>query len=222
MKCNVTGIGKYDSLTAASNFFKDNCPINLFIKSSHGFFESWKTNNKTAEEDSLYPSVSYGEDVKVTILQAYEDYAGECSIEEKQFPPINIRIQDQNIEDMKYISEVVLEEYFPKFVEELGLTKTQELFLARVQDLVQRGCDYYGFSKECRGHEKDVELIVRYPELVAVGVEQDILDSFSGLVQFWEDYVHPEVLSRVTQFDSECDNCISGIVEQVEGNFPDN
>lgn len=216
MKFNATGIEKYSSLTSSSNFFKDNSPINLFISSSWGFFESLKVQSG---KDDIYEAIAEDEDLKVSILLAYENYVGECSMEEKQFPLMSIQPQDEDIEDLKYISKVVIEEYFPKFAEELGLTNTQEMFLARVQDLVSRGCPYYGYELNCKNYEKDVELIVRYPELVAAGVEQDILDSFSGLVQFWDDHIHPEVLSRVEQFNSDCGNCISGIVEQVQDNI---
>ena len=85
----------------------------------------------------------------------------------------------------------------------MNLSNNQIWFLERIADLVNREKDIYDIASSYYGSDKPnyhqyyVELIVRYPELKASGMDQDILDSFAQLVQFYDDYVLPEIQGQV-------------------------
>lgn len=95
--------------------------------------------------------------------------------------------------------------YLSYYKEKMGLTDNQAWFLERIADFMNREKDiydvrssYYG-EKNPNYHQYYVELIVRYPELKASGMDQDILDSFSGLARFFSDHLSPKIQEQTNE-----------------------
>ena len=89
----------------------------------------------------------------------------------------------------------------------MELNDNQVWFLHRMSELFNREQDIYKHpSRTCYDNEQHnyneyyIELIVRYPELIASGMDQDILDSFASLAQYYELAASPLVQEQINEF----------------------
>ena len=96
-----------------------------------------------------------------------------------------------------------LETFFPKIIEDFDLDSNQIHFLSRISDCINRGmnADYFAHY---------AELIVRYNELKAAGLEKDLLDSFHGLIKFHQDHASPLAQEELSSYYESCPNVFVG------------
>jgi hypothetical protein len=160
-------------------FLKDNSFIDLFLDNFEvrlGMRESFSLSRKKAIVDAYYSN-----------LQG--EFKDECL---NQLPK-TWDYKEVEFSDMK---QFVREQYFPHIIKHFSLNDDKIWFLERIAELLSRAKDVYDcpssyFQEECKYSEYYQETIVRYAELKASGIEQGLLDSFSGLIQVWEENISP-------------------------------
>jgi hypothetical protein len=173
-------------------FLKDNSFIDLFMHNLEIGFGNPPIENNLSR-------------VKV-FAEAYHSYAQ--GIFEDTCPnqlPKTWYNPDIKFQDMVIFTE---EQYFPYIIEKLSLNEDKIWFLERIAELLNRAKDIYDcpssyFNEECNYSAYYQELAVRYAELKASGTSQELLNSFSGIAQAWEEGVTPTIDQARTEFLAE-------------------
>lgn len=97
------------------------------------------------------------------------------------------------------ITKFIREQYFPSLIEKFSLNEDKIWFLERIAEVLSRAKDIYDCPpsyahEECNYMAYYQELIVRYAELEASGIDKKLLnDSFSSLVEVWEKDIAPRI-----------------------------
>ncbi|KIE05083.1 hypothetical protein NF27_EY01790 [Candidatus Jidaibacter acanthamoeba] len=174
-----------------SEYFKQNSIIDLFLINS--LFNYNFEHNAPLDEvlpDSLVKS----------LLDIYFEYSapkGQCIYSNNFF---------REEITTKEMEKWAMETFLPHMINELGLSSTQIHFLERIADYINREPVQYSEFSQDNDFEKHTELIVRYTELKAAGIEQDLIDSFSGLVEFHNKYVTPKAEAELSEYHIYCEN----------------
>jgi hypothetical protein len=182
-------------------FFKDNSFIDLFMDN---FEASWGPQLKDLPLSR-----------KKVFLNAYFSHLQE-EFEDDSFsiqgesgdtcpnalPHIKVEVKFQDIE------KFAQEQYFPAIIKKFDLNEDKIWFLERIADVLNRAKDVYDCpasyaAEDCNYGAYYQELIVRYAELKIAGIEQELLDAFSGLVAAWEEDVAPIIEQARADFLSQ-------------------
>jgi len=203
LEVNATDMDKYEYTNEYTEYFKQNSIIDIFYLSA---------SNKYRNEVRSVSAKDLPGDILKSLMDIYNTYHSEVSddvcVEHSPF-----ELQQDICTEITPTSLIqwALKIFLPEVMEELQLTPTQVHFLERIADYINR--DTHEFSSEVEDDEvsKYAELIVRYAELKAVNVEEDILDSFSGLVDFHHSQVSDLVEKKVAEHKELCDSHASQI-----------
>ena len=184
-------------------YFKDNSLIDLFFNSPSLTFSQKKVNSQAYYQyiNEFYPEQSINKQLNFEDLKSYYEL---CPVK-VNFEYISLLRFEEN-DNVRNQIDFVKDYYFSYFKDQKNLTDNQVWFLERMADLVNREKDIYDIKSSYYNehapnyYQYYVELIVRYPELKASNMDQDILDSFSGLIQFWECNVSPLIQGQIDDF----------------------
>ncbi|MBA8666692.1 hypothetical protein H1Q59_02145 [Holosporaceae bacterium 'Namur'] len=191
LKVDARFMEKYVLSEDYLEYFKQNSIIDLFLINS--LFNYKFEHNAPLDEvlpDSLVKS----------LLDIYFEYSAP---KDQCIYSNNFFAEELNIKEME---KWAMENFLPHMVNELGLSSTQIHFLERIADYINRKPFQYSEYSQDNDFEKYVELIVRYSELKAAGIEQDLIDSFSGLVEFHNKYATPKAEAELSEYHLYCEN----------------
>jgi hypothetical protein len=148
------------------------------------------------------PKAPISHDMMVSVLNIYYD-------------------QEYNkVPEFIYVSQTVavnfvLEQFLPQVVSELNLTESQIHFLMRISNYVNRGNHQYSDNLNTNlEFEKYIELIVRYSELKAAGIEDELLLSFSKLVEYHLAEASPLAQEEIQLHLTTCKNMTDILVPE--------
>jgi|GEM_PF-2945594 len=170
-------LGEPTSSEKAAAFLVHNSPIGLFLMNS-----------------------SEGNTVARSLLEAYleKHYPNTCH-------NLPFYIETERLEDIERLEQTVMEEIFPEIVTKLNLDEAKVFFLERIADFVYRVPTLMQSDTLYKNnHAHFQELIVRYPELLVSGIRGEELDSFSGLAQYWSEYISPKINEQLQHHDERC------------------
>jgi hypothetical protein len=183
-------------------YLKDNTLIDLFLGTekttlSHmkAYAEAYYQYSKEFPGTSLNENLTFIEDKKTDAIcfakPSYQDIE-------------NLRFDDQ--QNLSNQIDFVKNYYLPYFINKMNLTDNQVWFLNRMSEMFNREKDIYEIGASYFGESQPkysqyyIELIVRYPEFIASGMDQDILDSFTNLVEYYESAASPLVQEQINEF----------------------
>jgi hypothetical protein len=188
-------------------FLKDNSPIDLFaikLEEKMGLCDT-TLSRKIAITDAYIKHMENAyqgntcdlpSDIKMLIE------SDECSLSIEHY--IN---GDLNFDEIKGF---MVYQHIPFLIKYFSLNEDKVFFLERISDLASRGQDIYGcpasyttsnfVGVKCNGDAYYQELMVRYAEFAAVGLEQELLDSFNNLSTYWQEETSPVIELLRTEF----------------------
>lgn len=184
-------------------YLKDNTLVDLFLGAEKptlsqikAYAEAYYQYSEEFPGTSLNPNLYYIENDEpgTTICFAKPSYQ---DIE-------NLRFDDQ--QSLENQINFVRDYYLSYFINKMNLTDNQVWFLHRMAEVFNREKDIYEIGASYSGENQPqysqyyIELIVRYPEFIASGMDQDILDSFADLAQYYEVAVSPLVQEQINKF----------------------
>lgn len=171
-------------------YFKDNSLIDLFFKSPEFTLSQKKAFAQAYYQynEEFYPDACPNKQWSFEDLKKYYEPCPE-KISAEYIDLLRVSYPESFSKQVEFVKDY----YFSYYKEKMNLTDNKLHFLERIADLVNREKDIYDIRSSYY-HENApkysqyyVELIVRYPELIASGMDQDILDSFTGLAQFFDE-----------------------------------
>jgi hypothetical protein len=100
----------------------------------------------------------------------------------------------------------------PKVVEELQLTPKQILFLESIAAYI----NYKDKGNDSNNEYEDhiIRLMNDYVKLKAVGLDQEILDSFNDLVVLHQEQAAPLIKQELEFYKEQCDQCSSSFIQE--------
>jgi hypothetical protein len=188
---NQEAMASLNHIDEHTEYLKLNSIINVFF-----------ANDRAGFTETKNPNLSLMDGMMVTI---YNIYFAHRDCDTKSF------FSDINKEAVDF----VLDNYLPAVVAELNLTATQVHFITRISDYLYRGESKYRENLgDVLRFEKYTELIVRYAELKAAGVEEDLLESFSQLVAYHQGEASPMVAQEILMHLSSCKNISDVLINE--------
>lgn len=171
-------VEKYSYPIEYNKYLIDNYIIHLFLFN--------QIYGNYPEEISAY---DYG--MFKTIFDVYNQFfVGECTI------PI--------MEDLSNIETKVMQELYPAILKEFKLTDNQIIFISRIADYMKRSYEYKNLDQDPIRNNQNAELIVRFLEFKALGLDQDLIDSFAGLVEYYQKVVSPIIKVEMLTHQQDC------------------
>lgn len=183
-------------------YLKDNTFIDLFLG----------TDKQTLSQMKAYAEAyyKYSKEFPGTSLHKdFTDIPNEKADKICFSKPSYSDIQNLNFTDQQSLPNqinFVRDYYLPYYINKMNLNDNQLWFLHRMSELFNRATDIYDIKASYYGVDRPeygqyyIELIVRYPEFVASGMDQDILDSFANLAEYYETAVSPLVQGQIDEF----------------------
>lgn len=196
---------KFDPYVFSKDFIlclKDNSLIDLFLNAQNFTLSQKKVFAQAYHQylEEFYPGQCVNKQVNFESLINSET----CPVELSYEYISSLRFDDQD----NFYNQVsfVKDYYFSYYKNSINLTENQNWFLERIADLVNREKDIYDIRPSYYNENSPsyyqyyIELIVRYPELKSSGMDQDILDSFVGLEQFFDDNISPKIQGMISEY----------------------
>jgi len=110
------------------------------------------------------------------------------------------------------VKDLVHSTLLPDFMEKWSPSNMELYIVQRVNDWINRGYEIFKINQVAREEERLAELLVRFPEFVAVGVSNDIMEQLQPMKDFWTIYVFPDVQKYMDEYYIKCSNPENDIV----------
>jgi hypothetical protein len=114
--------------------------------------------------------------------------------------------------------------FLPAIISQRGLDSHDLYFISRVADWANRGNSiYHSTYNNFDSQQRQVELMVRLPEMVAAGLKPSLVSALQPMVDFWNTYVMPDIDSALALYQAKCSdpaNNMPCLGETVEMEVP--